>query len=275
MPTITSRHNPLVARVRAILRGESAGLMLLDGVHLVADALDAGCRIQEAAVSVSEQEADPEVNALVRRLRDRDVAISSVSATVMQALSPVRSSSPIVALAVRPEERADQVFRSSPPALVLIAVGIQDPGNLGAIVRVAEAAGASGVVAADRSADPFGWKALRGAMGGTFRLPVLIRPAAADAINEAKRRGCRIVATSPRTARSVFDADLTGPRAILIGAEGAGLADSIAMAADERVAIPMEGPVESLNAAVTAALIAYEARRQRTTGRSKDRPLRT
>jgi TrmH family RNA methyltransferase len=147
--------------------------------------------------------------------------------------------------------------------LVVIVVDVQDPGNAGAIVRVAEAGGATGVIASGVTADPFGWKALRGSMGSALRLPVVNGGAAAEAIADARRHGCRVIAAAPRGGRSVFDIDLTGPVAILIGGEGPGLAPSVVDAADERVTIPMQAPVESLNAAVTAALLVYEARRQR------------
>ena len=147
---------------------------------------------------------------------------------------------------------------------MVIACDVQDPGNLGAIVRVAEAGAATGVVAAGSCADPFGWKALRGSMGSALRLPVASRGRADDAIARARRHGCRIVATVARGGHLLFDVNLKMPIAVLIGGEGSGLAPSLVAAADERVTIPMQAPVESLNAAVTAALVVYEARRQRT-----------
>ena len=101
---------------------------------------------------------------------------------------------------------------------------VQDPGNVGAIVRVAEAGGATGVVAAGACADPFGWKALRGSMGSALRLPIGAAATAAAAVAEARRHGCRVVATVPRGGRSLFDVDLRGGRGVLIGGEGAGLA---------------------------------------------------
>jgi TrmH family RNA methyltransferase len=179
----------------------------------------------------------------------------------MQAISPVRSPSAIVALADRPTAAAGRIYDGTP--LVIVAIDIQDPGNVGAIIRVAEAGGASGVVCAGACADPFGWKALRGAMGSTLRLPVLVDRDVREAIDEARRHRCRIVAASPRGGRPVFASDLRGPIAILIGGEGPGLAATQIDAADERVNIPMQPPVESLNTAVSAALIVYEARRQR------------
>jgi TrmH family RNA methyltransferase len=145
---------------------------------------------------------------------------------------------------------------------VVAAVDVQDPGNVGAIVRVAEAGGATGVVVAGASADPFGWKALRGSMGSALRMPIYIKKGP-YAFDEARRHGCRIVATSPRGGRSVFDLDLTGPLVVVIGGEGPGLPPALLKSADDHVTVPMQSPVESLNAAVTTALIVYEARRQR------------
>ena len=148
--------------------------------------------------------------------------------------------------------------------LVVVAVDVQDPGNLGAIVRVAEAGGATGVIAAGRVGRPV---RLEGAarVDGQRAAPAdrhAARPPT-TAIAEARRHGCRVIATVPRGGRSLFDVDLRGPIAVLIGGEGRGLPPALVDAADERVTIPMQAPVESLNAAVTAALIVYEARRQR------------
>ena len=162
------------------------------------------------------------------------------------------------------------VARFRTAALAIIAIDVQDPGNLGAIVRVAEAAGATGFVAAGGSANPFGWKALRGSMGSALRLPITSEVAAEDAVADARRHGCRIIATVLRDGRSLFGVDLAGPLHVLIGGEGQGLAAALTDAADERVTIPMQAPVESLNAAVTAALIVYEAFRQRSVGNLKE-----
>src|SRR5213594_1903025 len=202
---ITSRQNPLVARYRAAGRGELAGLVLLDGPHLIADALDAGVPLREAAVA-SEALADAEVRGLVARLTKANVDVVSATAPVMNALSPVRSSSAIVALAARPAHDAGRLYAGA-AALVVIASDVQDPGNIGAIVRVAEAGGATGVVAAGASADPFGWKALRGSMGSALRLPVVHMASAADAIADARRHGCRVIATVPRGGRSPHEID--------------------------------------------------------------------
>jgi RNA methyltransferase, TrmH family len=261
MKTIESRQNPLVARCRAVARNEEEGFILLDGPHLVGEALAAGLAIEQTVVA----EADAgraDVAPLVARCQRDGIPVTAATSMVMAAVSPVRSSSAIVAIAARPAEPAVDPFAAA-NALVVIACDVQDPGNAGAIVRVAEAAGATALVVAGPSADPFGWKALRGSMGSALRLPIAVHAHAQKTVSSAREHGCRIVATVPRDGRSLFDSDLTGPLAVLIGGEGAGLAPALVEAADIRVTIPMTPPVESLNAAVTAALILYEAKRQR------------
>lgn len=260
MERITSRQNRVVAQYRAAARGETGGILLLDGAHLVNDALMAHIPLQHVIVAAESQES-PDIQPLVARATAQQAMVAVASAKVMEAVSPVRSASPILALADRHELASDAYPASSP--LVLIACDVQDPGNLGAICRVAEAAGASGLIASGQTADPFGWKALRGSMGSALRLPIASRDSVDEAVAEARQHGCRIVATVPRGGTPLTGSDLRAPLAILIGGEGHGLPAAVTDAADVRVTIPMEPPVESLNAAVTAALVAYEARRQR------------
>lgn len=261
MTTITSRQNPLVARYRAAARREQRDVVLLDGAHLASDALAAGVRIEQVAMTAATHE-DPGLRDLLAALSRAGVAVAIASPPVMDAISPVRSSSAIVALARRPAAAGEAVYDGA-NALVVVAVDVQDPGNMGAIVRVAEAGGASGVIACGASADPFGWKAMRGSMGSALRLPIVSGIPAAEALADARRHGCRVIAATPRGGQPLVGIDLRGPVAVLIGGEGQGLAPAIVEAADDRVTIPMQAPVESLNAAVTAALLIYEARRQR------------
>ncbi len=262
MRRIASRHNPIVAAFRAAARGGADAPMLLDGPHLVGEALDARVTITLAAVS-AEAASRPDAGDLIRRLEDRRIEVVSATAPVMNALTPVRSPSGVVALAERPRIDPAALYPGGVPLLV-VAADVQDPGNLGAIVRVAEAGGATGVIVAGASADPYGWKALRGSMGSALRLPLAVAKTS-NPIEEPRRRGCRIVAAIPRAGRPMAEVDFTTPTAIVIGGEGHGLDATTIDAADERVTIPMHPPVESLNAAVTAALLIYEARRQRAT----------
>jgi RNA methyltransferase, TrmH family len=259
---ITSRHNPLVTRYRLAARGEATDQMLLDGPHLLADALAAGLTVTHAVVASTAADR-PDVRALTTSLERKGTEVALLAPQVMAAVSPVRSSSAIVALANRPAANGGRLFARASP-LVVIANDIQDPGNLGAIVRAAEAGQATSVIAAGACADPFGWKALRGSSGSALRLPVGTAADAASAVADARRHGCRIVATVPRGGRSLYDTDLRGAAAILIGGEGPGLDPDLIAQADTTLTIPMRAPVESLNAAVAAAVIVYEALRQRS-----------
>ncbi len=261
MPTITSRQNPIVARYRAVSRGDETDRMLIDGVHLVGEALAAGIALAETAVTVAAAES-PAFSNVLAGLDRAGIEVVTVSPAVMDALSPVRTSSGLVALAQRPLPDEAAIYATGSP-LVVIAIDIQDPGNLGAIVRVAEAAGATGLVAAGACADSFGWKALRGSMGSAFRLPIVAVSNTADAVASARARGCRIVATVPRHGRTLFETTLTGASAILVGSEGAGVSQTLIDGADEQITIPMRAPVESLNTSIAAALVLYEASRQR------------
>jgi RNA methyltransferase, TrmH family len=152
--------------------------------------------------------------------------------------------------------------------MVLMLEEVQDPGNLGAIVRAAEACGATGIVVGNGSADPFGWKALRGSMGSAFRVPLAGRLPLGPALDAARRRGLRILAAVARDGTSLPQCDLRQPLAVLLGGEGSGLSAEVLARADERLTIPMRPPVESLNVATAAAVIAYEAHRQRSGGAS-------
>jgi TrmH family RNA methyltransferase len=257
---VTSRTNPLVKRLRALL-GDSArsGLAVLEGFKLVEEALDAGIEIVECAVAPDVP--DGRHAALVARLEEGGAMVRILAADVLGALSDAETSQGIVAIARRPAFDEERIFRGTP--LIVVGVGIQNPGNVGALLRTAEAAGATGAYLTSESADPMSWKALRGSMGSALRLPLEVLPSIAAAIARARQAGCRIIATVPRGGDTLATASLDGAVAVLIGGEGQGLTNETVAAADDCLTIPMEKPVESLNAAVTAALIAYEARRQR------------
>ena len=262
MQRISSRHNVLVGHFKAAAAGEDPAAILLDGIHLVSAALAAGVPLRHVAVAAAEAERG-DIRPLVHAAERAGAEVVVATAAVMSAISPVRSPSPLVALAARPHHDEAALYRRAPP-LALVACDVQDPGNVGAIVRVAEAFGVSGVVTAGTCADPYGWKGLRGSMGSALRTPVLVDRSIEHAVARARHHRCRIIATVPRDGQPIAQVDLTTAAAVLVGGEGHGLSEALIEAADERLTIPMQAPVESLNAAVTAALIAYEARRQRT-----------
>jgi RNA methyltransferase, TrmH family len=258
---ISSRSNPLVTRFRETARGRGRdGLILLEGEHLVEEALASGVTLE--TIALGENLADSLADGLVSRLERAGAEVVRVPAPVMSLMSPVRQPSGIVALAQARSSSLEDTLVSAPQLLLLLN-GIQDAGNVGAIVRAADGCGATGVIAADGTADPFGWKALRGAMGSTFRLPIAVRQSAPAVVDRLRRDGVTVVATVPRHGTPLPACELRGPTAILLGSEGPGLPDDLVNAADARLSIPMRPPVESFNVAITAALILYEAAKQR------------
>ena len=266
MDVISSRQNPLVRRFREVAR-DPGDALLLDGPHLIEDALAAALRIDTLAV---DSEANEAIAAVARRAHASGARVVSVPAAVLAAMSPVRNPAGIVAIAARPACSLDGALQG-PAQMVLMIADVQDPGNLGAIVRVAEACGATGIVVGHGSADPWGWKALRGSMGSAFRLPLAGRLPLVAAIEAARQHGLQVLAAVPRTGTPLPDCDLRRPVAVLLGGEGPGLSADMLARADQRVTIPMRPPVESLNVATAAALIVSEAERQRGANNAAER----
>ena len=259
---ITSRQNSSLQAFRDLARKRkpSDARVLIDGWHLLIEARQAGLPIERAAFTTDVLNQPETVN-VAHDLLDSGVDVMAVTTVVMQAVSPVRTSS-VVAIGTREAVTLDAAF-SRPPQLVLLAADVQDPGNLGAMVRAAEAAGATGFVACGASADPFGWKALRGSMGSAFRLPITRAPIEA-AVQAARAANLQVLAAVPRVGQPLFESDLRPPTAFLLGGEGPGLPLGLLQQADGTLTIPMRPPVESLNVAVAAALLLYEAARQRS-----------
>jgi TrmH family RNA methyltransferase len=253
---IANRQHAIVQACRALAHGRGEpGTVLLDGAHLIAEALHAHARIRAVVALV---DADPP---LVGRARAAGATIYEASPAILDAASPVRTPSGIVAIADWSASAIDVVFKGDAP-LVVGLVDVQDPGNVGSAIRSGHALGATGVLTLGATADPGGWKALRGAMGSTFRIPVACG-SLDEGLRAALAHGAQILATTSASADPIDQADLTRPTLVLLGNEGAGLPHHVADLATTRVTVPMRTGVDSLNVAVTAAVILYEARRQR------------
>jgi RNA methyltransferase, TrmH family len=257
---ITSRRHPLVARCRDAADGHSDDV-LLDGPHLVADALDAGVAVSLIVIAEG-VESRPDVAAIVKRAERAGQLVQRVTPAVLDAASPTRTPVGILALATLALQNLSQLPQSA-RTLLTLAIGIQDPGNVGTLIRSSEAAGATGFVATGGTAHPFGWKALRGAMGSSLRLPVARVADSEDALGMLRAQGLRLVALAADGDVDLYQADLDGPLAVCAGAEGAGLPDDVMALADLRIRIPMQPPVESLNVGVAASLVLFEIARQR------------
>jgi RNA methyltransferase, TrmH family len=267
MDVIASRKNPFVATIRRVADGDDRDRVLLDGLHLLEEARAAQIPIASAAFTARAlAAADGKARRLATALAGTGVRVVQVADPVMEALSPTTHPSGVVAVAARPKHTLDAVIGrpGGPPALVVVAVDVQDPGNVGAIARVAEAAGATGYVVAGQSADPFGWKALRGSMGSVLRLPTVHDGDATTVAGVLRASRLLCLAAAPAGAMAFDAIDWRGPVACFVGGEGAGLPEALLQMADRRIRIPMAEPVESLNVAVSAGVLLYEARRQRT-----------
>jgi len=258
---VQSRANPLYKRLRAlVLRGATAEACLLEGPRLVVEALRAGLRITDVAAAPRAERTRAGAHAL-EALAEHRVAVRRLSEPLLASLSEADTAQGLLAVAERPGFDEERIFAGTP--LVLVADGVQDPGNVGGLLRSAEAAGATGAFLTRGSADPFSWKALRGSMGSAFRLPHVRGRAIAEVLDALERRAVRIIATAADGDIRYDEADLLGPLAVVVGGEGAGLAPAVQARAAGRLRVPLQPPVESLNVGVAAALVLFEAARQR------------
>lgn len=256
---IVSLKNPIIARFRDAGTGAAGDCMLVEGRKLVAEALAAGLEPLEAAFDLARADAHA---GLVDELRQRGVVAHACTDAVFARLSFVTTPQGIAAVFARPTfEDVDLLGNGA--ALVVIAAGVKDPGNLGAVLRAAEAAGATGALALRGGADVFREKAVRGAAGSCFRLPVRSAVAVEDALAFVAQHGLRLYVADQTGNIDFVTADLRAPCAVVVGGEGEGIPPPLTAAASARLRVPMQGGVESLNVAVATGVILFEARRQR------------
>lgn len=200
---------------------------------------------------------------LVGAARDRGAEIVEVAGAALDRLAVRGASSPVL-VARRPSTGLEELTPvGSHPPLYLVAEAIEKPGNLGAMIRTADGAGVDGLIVADQTVDPFGPNVIRASLGAVFSIPLAVA-SSVTAIEWLEHQGVAIVATTPDATTAWSAADLTGPVACVVGAEHDGLSDVWLDAADVQVSLPMRGIGDSLNAATTAAILAYEAVRQRS-----------
>ena len=264
MKLISSRQNPIVRTFRALADDPdpTGERVLLDGVHLVRDAHAAGAVFEVLVVAASRLDSSGEEGALARQLEAGGIDLIAADDKVFAALSPVRSPSGIAAIARR-KVTAPATICTHPHALVIAAVDVQDPGNVGSVIRAAEAGGATGAFVCGASANPFSWKALRGSMGSALRLPVVAGMTADAVMNCMAQAGVRMIAAAARDGESPEGIDWRGSVGLFVGGEGPGLPDEVIARCSARVTIPMAPAVESLNVAIAAGVLIYAARRQR------------
>src|SRR5688572_28142181 len=264
MKLISSRQNPIVTAFRTLAdQPDPTGTrLLLDGAHLVNDARSSGLQFETVAVAASRLTSQTEEGLLAQRLEREGIDVIEASDAVFDALSPVKSPSGIVAIAGRKGITAAEIC-APPDAFVLAAIDVQEPGNVGALLRAAEAGGVTGALVCGASANPFSWKSLRGSMGSVLRLPIAAGLTTHQAFTLMRKAGVRTIAAVPRGGQDPDAVNWRGKAGLLLGGEGPGLTDEAIALSDAQVTIPMAAGVESLNVAAAGAVLIYAARRQR------------
>jgi TrmH family RNA methyltransferase len=265
------RHHPTIRRLRALRRDPARrrqeSTLLAEGVHLARAALDSAVEV-ELVVIAPRLSATPEGRDLLRAIEQRRLDCAQVDAAVLDSLQDARSPQPILTLARRPEWPEDAGFSSGGPVpLIVVAAGIQDPGNLGGLVRTADAAGATACFVTAGSTDPFHPRAVRATMGAIFRLPVRAWPEG-ELLGRLRERGLCRIGAQPAEGVTYDRCDFARPVAVIFGGEGAGLSPPLRSGLDESVHVPMRRGVDSLSVGAAAAIILFEAARQR----ERDRP---
>jgi len=258
---ISGRHNARLKELRqAFRRGELTpqGECAIEGVKLVEEAIRSGQRLggmffSESARPLAEKLL-PQINARVEILLLPDSLFTSII--------PSDAPQGVAALVKIHAVSANHLFERSEVGPIVVAAGLQDPGNLGTILRSAEAFGAAGAFLTEGTVSPYNSKVLRGSAGSIFRLPV-VQISSAELIPLLRQRGARLVATSSHKGTPLPQAIWTLPLAIFIGNEGAGLSRELLHQMDETVVIPQAAQVESLNAGVAASIVLYEWARNR------------
>lgn len=234
-------------------------------MRLCEEALTSGLRIH--AVVFSDEIARKEKPAwLIEKLSNACDRLVCVSEKLLTYVSYSKTAQGILLLASRPEASENELAakqRETP--LIVVMHRITNPVNLGAILRTSEATGATGAIATENATDPFSPKALRGAMGAAFRLPIWYRPSYGEMLDWCAKQRIATICADLNSNKNYTDLDWTRPSALILGPETSGLSTAEIAAADEAVRIPMRAPVESLNVSVAAGVMLYEAARQRQT----------
>ena len=274
-----------VQRLRRLLRRSSVRdverAFVAEGTKLVEAGLDSGAPI-EALFVAADWRSVTAAAAVVERAGALGVAVFELGPGVMERIADTVSPQPVCAVVQAVDIELDELLagrlglvdreRSSRaddevPRVVLVCVDVRDPGNLGAVLRIAGATGVRGVICCAGTVDPFNPKVVRASAGAVFRVPLVVGTRPVEALESLGRGGYRRWATVPHGGTDYAVADLEGPSAFVLGNEGAGLPDEVVSLLDGALTIPMEAGTESLNVAMTVAVLCFDAvRRRRSAG---------
>jgi RNA methyltransferase, TrmH family len=257
---LTSIQNPLVQKFRRLQNAKErreTQLFLLEGTHLIQEACAVNYPLMTVCYTPRWEEHHPELRSIVLENCDR---VELVSDEVIKSIATTVNPDGIVAIAPRLAQEKPPI----PAKLTIVLATIQDPGNLGTMIRTAAAVGADGLWVSQDSVDLDNPKVLRASAGQWFRLAMGVSDNLHELVTSYQQQGVQVISTTSHTKTSYWDVNLTKPTLILLGNEGAGLSADLAALADLQVKIPMSVRVESLNVATAAALMLYEVRRQRS-----------
>ncbi len=258
---IASLQNPLVKEIRKLHRAKGRreqNLFLLEGTHLVETACQVNCSLVSLCCTADWQTRYPQVWEIASQQAQRTELVTPV---VLQSMATTQHPDGVIATAVRTRL---QQLTNKPLKLGLVLEGLQDPGNLGTIIRTAAAVEADGIWLSENSVDIDNPKVLRSSAGAWFRIPLLVSENLPEVVKSQQAQEVQIIATLSSAKQTFWQLDLTQPTLILLGNEGAGLSDALVRRADATVSIPISQGVESLNVAIAAALLLYEAKRQQS-----------
>lgn len=254
---ITSTSNVQVKNIAALLKKgkerQAQGAFVIEGRKMFEEAMRDGL-LQKAYFSETYFKENYETQAPSCAY---EVLSDAVFASTAETVTPQG----VLAIVKMPEYRLEQMLNANAPLLLL--EDIRDPGNLGTMLRTAEAAGVGGVILSREAVDIYNPKVIRSTMGAVFRVPFLYADDFIGLLSLLKKEGVHVLAAHLKGTKNYNEADYSGRVGILIGNEANGLSEEAANLAEEKVLIPMAGEVESLNAAVAAALLMYEAARSR------------
>ncbi|HKP45377.1 MAG TPA: RNA methyltransferase [Pyrinomonadaceae bacterium] len=261
---ITSKDNSLLREARAVRDGKIDEMIFVEGLRLCEEATKSDLKIH-AVIFSDELAQKPKPAELLERFAKASDRVASVSEKLLASISFSKTPQGVVMLASRPAMSEEHLAsKQADRPLLVVMHRITNPVNVGAILRTAEATGVTGAIATENATDPFSPKALRGAMGAAFRLPIWFRPSYAKVIEWCSSRNIKTVCADLHASQTFTEIDWKIPRALILGPETSGLSAAEIAQASESTQIPMREPVESLNVSVAAGVLLYEAARQRS-----------
>jgi TrmH family RNA methyltransferase len=256
-----------VKRVRQLLRKRSLRwsdrCLVVEGAELLSVALEAGAAVESVYVA-PEGRSNPAVTDVVARAFERGARVFDLAPGVIERVADTVTPQPVLAVIGFDPASIEQVAPSS--SMVLVCADVRDPGNAGTVIRTADASGVDAVVCCDGTVDPTNPKTVRASAGSVFHTPIVMGGDALAAVGDLHQRGFTTVGTVVRGGTDYIAFDWRQRVAVVLGNEAAGLSDEVVEALDARVSIPMAGQAESLNVSVSAAVLCFEALRQRRTG---------